>query len=46
VAYGYSPFVVTPAEIAGIHGNDERLRVEEVRSGTLRMVELLRSLAY
>jgi acetylornithine deacetylase/succinyl-diaminopimelate desuccinylase-like protein len=46
VAYGYSPFVVTPAEIAGIHGNDERLRVAELQAGTLRLVELLRNLVY
>ena len=46
VAYGYSPFVVTPAEIAGIHGSNERLRVGELQAGTLRLVELLRSLVY
>jgi acetylornithine deacetylase/succinyl-diaminopimelate desuccinylase-like protein len=46
VAYGYSPFVLTPAEIAGVHGNDERLRVAELEAGTSRMLELLRSVVY
>jgi acetylornithine deacetylase/succinyl-diaminopimelate desuccinylase-like protein len=46
VAYGYSPFVLTPAEIAGAHGNDERLRVDALEAGTLRMLELLRSVVY
>ena len=46
VAYGYSPFVVTPAESAGAHGNDERFRVAELKAGTLRMVDLLRRLVY
>jgi acetylornithine deacetylase/succinyl-diaminopimelate desuccinylase-like protein len=46
VAYGYSPFVLTPAEIAGVHGNDERLRVEELATGTLRLLDLLRTVVY
>jgi acetylornithine deacetylase/succinyl-diaminopimelate desuccinylase-like protein len=46
VAYGYSPFVLTPAEIAGVHGNDERLRVAELDAGTARLLELLRKLVY
>jgi acetylornithine deacetylase/succinyl-diaminopimelate desuccinylase-like protein len=46
VAYGYSPFVLTPAEIAGVHGNDERLRMAELDAGTARLLDLLRELVY
>ena len=45
VAYGYSPFVLSPDETAGAHGVDERLRVDELEAGTRRLTGLLRSLA-
>jgi acetylornithine deacetylase/succinyl-diaminopimelate desuccinylase-like protein len=32
-AYGYSPYTATEAEGSTEHGNDERIRVEEVRRG-------------
>jgi acetylornithine deacetylase/succinyl-diaminopimelate desuccinylase-like protein len=31
--YGFSPYTATPAEGSSQHGNDERIRVEEVRKG-------------
>ena len=33
VAYGFSPYVATEEEGSTEHGNDERIRVEEVRRG-------------
>ena len=32
-AYGYTPFVIPSEDFAGIHGNDERISVENVRRG-------------
>jgi len=32
-AYGFSPYTATDAEGSTEHGNDERIRVEEVRRG-------------
>jgi acetylornithine deacetylase/succinyl-diaminopimelate desuccinylase-like protein len=45
-SYGYSPFLVPPADDAGVHGNEERVSIENVRRGTRVMVEILRSLVY
>jgi acetylornithine deacetylase/succinyl-diaminopimelate desuccinylase-like protein len=45
VAYGYSPFVLAPAETSGAHGVDESLRVDELEAGTRRLTELVKSLA-
>lgn len=44
-AYGYSPFLIPKADQAGVHGNDERISVENVRRGTAMMLEILRRLA-
>ena len=41
-AYGYSPFVVPRGDAAGVHGNDERISVENVRRGVLVMSDLIR----
>ena len=32
-SYGYSPFAFAPSEFAGVHGNDERLSVDQLRRG-------------
>lgn len=45
VAYGYDPMVVSPEDVGRIHGNDERVPLDQVRAGTKIMVELLRELA-
>ncbi|MEM1435992.1 MAG: hypothetical protein AAGG11_18180 [Pseudomonadota bacterium] len=34
VSYRYSPFVVGPLEFRGVHGNNERVSVENIRTGT------------
>lgn len=45
VSYGFSPFVSPFAENSGVHGNDERISVENVKVGTQFMIELLRRFA-
>ena len=43
--YGFTPFRLSARELATVHGNDERLSLENVRAGTRTMVEILRKLA-
>lgn len=45
-SYGYSPFLVPPEDDSGVHGNDERVSVENVRRGTRMMLEILRALVH
>lgn len=44
-AYGYSPFTATREEGSTEHGNDERIRVEEVRRGPRVLYDLLLKVA-
>ncbi len=43
-AYGYAPFLVPLRDDERIHGNDERISIENIRRGTLLMVEILERL--
>ena len=43
-SYGYSPFVLVNTERRGIHGNNERISVENMERGTRIMIDLLRAL--
>lgn len=45
VSYGFSPFVSPFGEDSGVHGNDERISIENVEMGTRFMVELVRRFA-
>jgi acetylornithine deacetylase/succinyl-diaminopimelate desuccinylase-like protein len=40
-AYGYSPMVVPRQDAGGLHGNNERISIENVRRGTRMMTEIL-----
>ena len=40
-SYGYSPFAFAPGEFAGVHGNDERLAVEQLVRGVKIYYRLL-----
>ena len=40
-SYGYSPFAFAPGEFAGVHGNDERLAVAQLRRGVKTYYRLL-----
>lgn len=44
-AYGYSPFLTPQSDEAGVHGNNERIAVENVRTGTEMMLEIVRAMA-
>ncbi len=44
VSYGYAPFVVGTADHRGIHGNNERISVENMERGTRVMTDLLRAM--
>jgi acetylornithine deacetylase/succinyl-diaminopimelate desuccinylase-like protein len=43
--YGFDPFLVPEEDMAGVHGNDERISVDNVRQGTGIMLEIVRRLA-
>ncbi|CAN5228874.1 M20/M25/M40 family metallo-hydrolase [soil metagenome] len=45
-SYGYSPFLVPIGDQAGVHGNDERISIENVRRGTRVMRDIVRALVY
>jgi acetylornithine deacetylase/succinyl-diaminopimelate desuccinylase-like protein len=45
VAYGFNPFTATDEEGNTEHGNDERIRVEEVRRGPRILFDVLAGLA-
>jgi acetylornithine deacetylase/succinyl-diaminopimelate desuccinylase-like protein len=44
-SYGYSPFMVPKAQSSGVHGNNERLSLENVRRGTAMMLDIVRAVA-
>lgn len=41
VSYGYSPMAPPQADMGGVHGNNERVSVENVRRGTAMMLRIL-----
>lgn len=41
VSYGYSPMAPPRADMSGLHGNNERISVENVRRGTAMMLRIL-----
>ena len=43
--YGFGPFVLDPVEWKGIHGNDERISVENMRAGARCYTEMLLAMA-
>jgi acetylornithine deacetylase/succinyl-diaminopimelate desuccinylase-like protein len=43
--YGFGPFVLDPVEWKGIHGNDERISVENMRAGARCYTEMLLGMA-
>jgi len=44
-AYGFSPYTATDAEGSTEHGNDERIRVEEVRRGPKILYDVVMAVA-
>jgi acetylornithine deacetylase/succinyl-diaminopimelate desuccinylase-like protein len=45
VAYGWAPIYTTPEEDEGVHGNNERISVKNVREGTRELYELVRDIS-
>lgn len=41
VAYGYDPFIIPKEDASGVHGNDERISVENMRQGVVVMLDLV-----
>lgn len=44
-SYGYAPFLIPADQESGVHGNDERISIENVRRGTAMMLEIVRAMA-
>lgn len=44
-SFGFAPFVIPAADESGVHGNNERISIENVRKGTAVMLELVRGVA-
>jgi acetylornithine deacetylase/succinyl-diaminopimelate desuccinylase-like protein len=45
ICYGWSPIATTNQENEGVHGNNERITVQNVREGTQEMYEVVATLA-
>lgn len=43
-SYGFAPFVLTDSELQGMHGIDERISRTNLREGTRRLIDLIRTL--
>jgi len=44
-SFGFAPFLIPENDESGVHGNNERISVANVRKGTEMMVELVRAVA-
>lgn len=44
-SYGYAPFLIPADQESGVHGNDERISIENVRRGTAMMLEIVEAMA-
>jgi acetylornithine deacetylase/succinyl-diaminopimelate desuccinylase-like protein len=45
VAYGWAPIYTTPEEDEGVHGNNERISVRNVREGTREFYEVVKEIS-
>jgi acetylornithine deacetylase/succinyl-diaminopimelate desuccinylase-like protein len=44
-SFGFAPFVIPAADEGGVHGNNERISIENIRKGTAMMLDLVRGVA-
>ncbi len=44
-SFGFAPFVIPASDESGVHGNNERISVDNIRKGTAMMVELVKGVA-
>jgi acetylornithine deacetylase/succinyl-diaminopimelate desuccinylase-like protein len=42
-SYGFAPFLIPPSEEGGVHGNNERISVDNVKNGTAIMLDVVRT---
>ena len=45
IAYGWAPIYTTPDDDEGVHGNNERISVKNVRQGTREFYEVVRDIS-
>jgi acetylornithine deacetylase/succinyl-diaminopimelate desuccinylase-like protein len=43
--YGFAPFLIPAAEESGVHGNNERISIENIKRGTQMMLEIVEQVA-
>jgi len=43
-SYGYAPFLIPQADESGVHGNNERISIENVRTGTQMLYEIVKAM--
>jgi acetylornithine deacetylase/succinyl-diaminopimelate desuccinylase-like protein len=43
-SYGYAPFLIPADQESGVHGNDERISIENVRRGTAMMLDIVQAM--
>lgn len=46
VAYGWAPIYTTPEEDEGVHGNNERITVKNIRQGTREFYEVVKEISH
>ena len=46
VAYGFEPVILPNSEMGRVHGNDERITIENVRRGVQMTLEILQEMVY
>jgi acetylornithine deacetylase/succinyl-diaminopimelate desuccinylase-like protein len=46
VSYGFDPIITEVGEATGVHGNDERIRVDAFRRGVSDMRAIVRDVVY
>ena len=44
-SFGFAPFVIPSGDGGGVHGNNERISIDNIRKGTAMMVDLVRGVA-
>lgn len=45
IAYGWAPFYTTPEDDEGVHGNNERISVANIREGTREFYDVVRDIS-
>ncbi|HVF38468.1 MAG TPA: M20/M25/M40 family metallo-hydrolase [Gemmatimonadaceae bacterium] len=45
-SYGFDPFVIPHADESGLHGNNERISIENIKKGTAIMLEIVSSVVH